>query len=133
MFMKPQLTMTRSTKYGMKDQKKSDRATQFIGLGCKGSSTNRYRIDWKERANTGEYTSHDVIFVSVNGERSNGITLEAIEPYLELALKAYAQIITDKPVDRNRGYNTGERELANYLEKNGYTEIEEGLWDYVIE
>lgn len=130
--MSIQLTMSRSTKYGLKDQRKSDKATQFIGLGSKGSSTNRYRIDWKKKANTGVYTEDDVIFVSINGERTNGIKLEAIKSLLDLAIAAGAIFITDRPIDRNRDYNIGERELAEYLDKNGYTETEEGRWEWEL-
>ena len=48
---------------------------------------------------------------------------------LQKALDAKAFIIADKPYDRNRPYNVGERELAEYLITHEYVEIHStGIW-----
>jgi hypothetical protein len=47
---------------------------------------------------------------------------------VQKALDAGATIIADSNADRARPYNVGERELADYLAKNGYEEKGQGVW-----
>ena len=115
--------------YLTKDQAKSNQANKFIGYGVKGSSTDQYRQDWGDKANTGSYTQNDKVFVSTNGKRNNRIGLDAYKSELDLAIQANATLITDNQNDRNRNYNIGERELASYLSEHGYTENNgNGIW-----
>ena len=115
--------------YGRKDAAKSAQATQFIGVGAPGSSTAKYAKAWGDRANTGAYGVNDRVFVSMNGARPNAVPLEAIKEHLNAAMSAGATIIADAPRDRNRPYNVGERDLANYLSSAGYVEKNnDGIW-----
>jgi hypothetical protein len=107
--------------YADKDARKAKAATQFIGYGTPGSSTERYRVQWGSKANTGMYNDSDVVFVSVNGNRPH-----RVHPPLELitkAVKANAVIITDNPYHRQREYNVGEREVAAHLKSLGCFEV----------
>lgn len=106
----------------VKDQIKADASTQFIGKGSKLSSTNAYMQAYGDLANTGKYTSADKVFVSVEGLRSNRVTVNAIRAELFAAIEAGASIIADNPSNRKRQYNIGERDLAAYLESKGYVE-----------
>lgn len=112
--------------YTAKDQAKSDKANKFIGRGAPGSSTAAYAEAWGARANTGAYSDEDMVFISVNGNRPGALT----PPWAEIqkAMNAGATLITDKPADRARPFNTGERAVAEFLSKNGYRESSPGTW-----
>lgn len=112
--------------YTAKDQNKSDRATKFIGRGSPGSSTAAYARAWGDRANCGEYNKSDVVFVSSNGARPRRIEPQWGE--IAIAVLAGATILTDVPSDRARGFNVGEREVATFLNKHGYAEVQPGTW-----
>lgn len=107
--------------YADKDAKKSQAATQFIGRGTPNSSTEKYRMQWGNKANTGDYNEHDIVFVSVNGNRPGRIRPD--KELITKAVKAGATIITDNPYHRMRDYNIGEREVANLLLSLGCFEI----------
>ena len=129
---KVKVILTGKSPYLAKDQSKSDKANKFIGYGVAGSSTDIYRLDWSKNANVGKYTKDDVVFISINGNRSNRIGLnEDYKNQIDKAIKAQATLITDNAQDRNRPFNIGERELANYLISKGYHEINNnGVWLY---
>lgn len=114
-----------------KDSQKAKRANKFIGRGCKGSSTAFYAENLpQEVVNCGKYCEIDTVFISVNGYRR-----DALEPdYKEISLAAEKGVtfITDVAYDRNRGYNTGERNVANFLNSIGYKEQEPGIWGPAI-
>jgi hypothetical protein len=112
--------------YTRKDQAKSDLANKFIGRGSARSSTNRYREAWGELANCGQYQAADTVFVSAEGNRVGALKPDLVE--LAKATDAKATIITDKPEDRNRPYNTGEREVAQFLQSRNYSEYQPGIW-----
>ena len=116
-------------KYFAKDQAKADKANKFIGQGSENSSTNQYRIDYKENANTGVYDSSDVVFTSAEGNRRG----RKLPNYKEIqkAIDAGVTFITDTLEHRERPYNIGEREVADYLSKNGYEESAPGTWTKV--
>lgn len=120
------VTLKGSSPYLAKDQAKSDRANKFIGRGSPGSSTASYAESWGDRANTGEYAKNDTVFISVNGNRPGAIT----PPWAEIkkAMLGSATLITDKPVDRARPFNSGERAVAEFLNNNGYVETAPGTW-----
>jgi hypothetical protein len=119
-----QLTVTGP--YTAKDQVKSSQATRFIGRGSPRSSTHQYMLDWGALANTGTYTRDDKVFVSVEGLRMGRLRFDQTE--VLLAIQADALLITDVPRDRDRPYNVGERELADFLLSRGYRELHPGLW-----
>ena len=99
-----QLTVTGP--YTAKDQVKANRATKFIGCGSIRSSTNRYMHDFGALANSGEYTRHDIVFISAEGLRNGRLLPDFAE--INCALMAGATIITDAPIERIRPYNIGE-------------------------
>lgn len=110
-----------------KDQAKSDRANKFIGRGVPGSSTAAYAEAWGDRANVGEYSPEDTVFISANGKRPGA--LSPPWPEIKKAMSAGATLITDVPADRNnRSFNTGERAVADFLDGNGYVESAPGTW-----
>lgn len=122
------MRLTDRNRYTSKDQLKSDKANQYIGLGVHGSATDQYRKDWGELANTGKYTPSSIIFVSINGNSRDRFGLDKISFLLDLAIEAGSTFITDTPQHRQRPYNIGEREVAMHLKLNNYTEVEPGTW-----
>lgn len=118
--------LTGTSVYLAKDQAKSDRANKFIGRGSASSSTAQYAKDWGNRANTGSYTSSDVVFVSAEGNRSGRVPPDLSE--LNKAMAAGATLITDTEANRERPYNVGEREVTSHLKKHGYVESKPGTW-----
>lgn len=120
---------------GVSDNKakaKASIATQYIGFGegivgkdGKRSSTQIYREQVGTLANTGNYSSNDVIFVSVPGLRGNAeiakreqdkTIIEAIK-----AIEAGATILTDnKKYIFDSTYNTGEQRLYDNMKAKGY-------------
>ena len=122
----PQLTG--NSKYLAKDQAKSDRATKFIGRGSSRSSTHRYMLAWGKLANckAREYTRKDIVFISAEGNR-----LERVSPpwiSIQTAMREGVTFITDIQADRERPYNIGERQVAEFLEVGGYVEVTPGTW-----
>lgn len=116
-----------ATSWLAKDQAKSDMATKFIGRGSPASSTARYARSWGARANCGKYSADDVVFVSAEGGRKGRLAPDWRE--LETAVAARVAFVTDKPEDRQRLYNSGEREVAVFLLKRGYGETRPGFWE----
>ncbi|OYX46805.1 MAG: hypothetical protein B7Y97_13225, partial [Sphingomonas sp. 32-66-10] len=116
--------------YAAKDQAKSDKANKFIGRGSAASSTARYAKAWGDRANTGEYTAGDVVFVSAEGARAGRVDIDVQE--LRRAIDAKVTFITDVAADRNRPYNVGERHVAAMLETAGYSETSPGRWEQTV-
>ena len=127
------LTNFTKSSYLQKDQKKSDKATCFIGFGTPNSSTARYSACWGKEANKGEYCREDRVFVSINGgmrfskenwERTKAELLKAMEVPV-------AHIITDNAIDRLREYNRGERYVAAFLAASGWVQTQEGNGEWV--
>lgn len=112
--------------YTKKDQAKSDQATKFIGRGSDRSSTAKYAKAWGDRANTGQYTADDVVFISAEGNRGGRVAPDFAE--VGRAVEARATIITDDKTNREREYNVGEREVAKFLTSKGYRETSPGRW-----
>lgn len=128
--------MMRSTKkspYFGKDLAKARQATQFIGEGSANSSTTAYAKALAPFANTGNYSSADVIFISAEGDRANRFNPIQIIPNgayrnIDRAIAARASFIIDPPAHRNRPYNVGERQIASYLTAHGYRETSLGVF-----
>lgn len=118
-----------------KDQAKSDKATKFIGFGAKGSSTDAYRKAWGNRANSGQYTNQDTVFVSINGKRAGRVSIHdsTFKNELQKAVDAGAKIIADTKAHRERSHNIGEQELASWLQSVGYQELTDGQWTKGVE
>jgi len=119
-----------------KEQVKTRKATQFIGDGAAGSSTDNYRrmYEIRGRANTGNYKSSDVVFVASNGLRKDAIIpvedgeLDGKYKLIDGAMEAGATIIMDElshiTNKRYRNYlSKGEVALADYVENNGYVRV----------
>lgn len=115
--------------YTKKDQAKSDQATKFIGRGSERSSTAKYAKAWGDRANTGQYTADDVVFISAEGNRGGRVAPDFAE--IGSAVKAGATVITDNKANRERDFNVGEREVAKFLSDSGYREVSPGRWQSV--
>jgi hypothetical protein len=96
-----------------KDGKDISNKQQFI---------NRFKISL---ANSGNYSSNDVIFVSIGGKRGNEtVRKQQQDKTIREALKAVeagATLITDnKGYVESSDYNEGEKRLAKNLEAKGY-------------
>ena len=124
---KPDLPET-GNRFLSKDKAKWAKANKFIGRGSPGSSTQAYADGLGPKwANTGSYTSTDVVFISAEGNRYNRLDFDKAE--LDKALNAGATIITDSvDTGRRRSHNVGEREVADYLQTKGYVESAPGTW-----
>ncbi len=114
---------------------KASIATQYIGFAnnIAGSSTANYAKQAGEFANTGNYSSEDVIFVSIGGNRgAPKFRLENQEATIREAAAAIeegAVILTDNKAytfDPKNTYNSGERMLFETMTDLGhlYSEIE---------
>ena len=122
---------------------KASIATQYIGFGegIAGSSTESYRQQAGKFANTGNYSSDDIIFVSIGGKRGNEqVRKEQQDKTISEALKAIetgATLITEnKSYVESSTYNEGEKRLAKNLEAKGYIYSEQtidgqllGIWN----
>ena len=136
------LTITPANNADKKAAIKGSMANKFIGFadGIPNSSTGKYAQQAGYKANTGNYTSDDVIFVSIPGKRGNEdvrhqqqdrTITEALQ-----ALNAGATLLTDnKTYTENSTYNEGEKRLAKALSDAGavYSEIQKdnqtiGVW-----
>ena len=115
----PKLTIRNS--FGYKDQMKADISNKFIGRGSAASSTNQYAKDYGDKANTGNYVSSDVVFISAEGNRTGRLLPDVTE--IVKACEAGATLVTDSPYHRNRQYNVGERFVADLLIKQGCEEF----------
>lgn len=122
-----------------KEQFKTRQATQFIGQGTYGSSTYNYAklYDEYDLANTGQYNSDDLIYVSSNGARGGRVapvyeyTLQGAFENIDKAIKVGASFIMDTKahLDNTKNYNIGELALAEYLEDEGYVRDDKtGIW-----
>lgn len=104
--------------YFSKDQEKAKYATKYIGEGSYNSSTQSYANTLQNKANVGDYTKDDIVFISAEGNRTGRISPNFDE--IQKAIDSNARFITDNIADRTRQYNIGEREVAEYLTKQGY-------------
>lgn len=136
------LNITPANSVDKKATIKGAMANKFIGFanGIFNSSTGKYAQQAGDKANTGNYTADDVVFVSIPGKRGNEdirhqqqdrTIVEALK-----ALKAGATLLTDnKAYTENSTYNEGEKRLAKELNDAGavYSEIQKdnqtiGVW-----
>jgi len=135
----PKVANPTAQKHVPKELVKTRVATQYIGDGAPGSSTDRYRAMYEGEgvANTGVYTSEDTVYVSSNGNRRNRVNpvedgvLQGEYRNVDLAIKAGAKIIMDTKAHliKTQKYNTGEIALNEYLHYNGYERVGvSGLW-----
>jgi len=120
------VTLLVTSPYTAKDQVKSDKASKFIGRGSSRSSTEQYRRAWGDRANSGTYGSNDIVFISAEGNRAGSLNPDFKE--IKIAMDAGARFVTDNQANRLRPYNTGERQVAEFLNQNGYRVESDGFW-----
>jgi hypothetical protein len=131
--------LTITPQQGVSDNKaktKASIATQYIGFGegivgkdGKRSSTQLYREQAGSLANTGNYSSDDVIFVSIPGLRGDvAIAKREQDKTIKEAIKAVeagATILTDnRSYIESSKYNTGEQRLYKNMEAKGYNYFE---------
>lgn len=107
-----------------KDAYKFKECNVLIAMGVAGSSSAMYAA-YCSPVNPGVYKATDVVGISVNGARRGRVSFDASE--VKLAIEAGATLVTDKPVDRDRAFNVGERELASWLRDHDYVETN-GVW-----
>lgn len=112
--------------YTAKDQRKANAANKFIGRGSARSSTNAYAAAYGVNANCGAYTDKDVVFISAEGARTGRIDPDFDE--IKRACDANARFITDDIANRLRSYNVGERQVAAFLNQQGYRESRPCIW-----
>ena len=116
------VTLTATSPYVSKDQRKANIATKFIGRGSPASSTAQYAKDFGALANCGRYTKDDLVFVSVEGNRRGRMSLDTKE--IDKGIAARVIFIADNQYNRSRPYNIGEQELMSYLMQAGYKNFE---------
>ena len=135
----PKIANPTAKKHVPKELVKTRIATQYIGDGSLNSSTDRYRKMYAEEgvANTGNYSSSDIVYVSSNGKRKNRVNpvkdgvLQGVYVNVQKAMDVGATIVMDTAahLKRTANYNIGELALAKYLENNGYKrEGDSGIW-----
>jgi hypothetical protein len=112
-----------------KDIQMAAESTQFIGFQsgtATVSSTNKYKKAWGDKANTGTYSSNDVIMVSGSG-LFRGVTEAQIretltnkyKPLLEKAVAAEASFRVGNRYEKG---NLSDQLISQYLKSKGYTE-----------
>ena len=122
-----------------KEKFKTSKATQFIGSGAFKSSTDNYAKLYKEYklANTGNYDSSDLIYVSSNGTRTGRVDpvingdLQGVYKNINKAIDAGASFIMDTKahLEKTKNYNIGEIALAKHLDSKGYIRDDQtGIW-----
>ena len=116
----------RKSIYFGKDQTKAVQSNKMIGRGSSNSSTQAYADAVGNNANPGVYDKSDIVFISAEGDRSNRIAPDFKE--IQKAIDAGVTFITDDQTNRERPYNIGEREVADYLKIHGYVELKGGRW-----
>ena len=121
------ISLVKSTNpFFSKDLAKTKNATKFIGRGSLASSTHKYMVAAGDLANTGHYSSEDVVFISAEGNRRFREEVNFDE--IQKAIDAGVTFVTDNLYDRTRPYNIGERQVAAFLKKNGYVDNDSGIW-----
>lgn len=118
---------TRKSPYFAKDLAKAKLATKLIARGSAESSSNAYARAVGPLANCGDYLPSDIVLVSTEGNRHGRIDPDFSE--ISKAIRAGSALLTDRPVDRARAYNLGERQVADYLQAHGYHETAPGFWE----
>ncbi len=108
--------------YGIKDQKKAQIASAYIGYGIKGTSTELYRqsaIEQNIPINEEiEPRSELIIFASINGGQTKKDQQEKTLEQIVRCLEAEAKIVMDNDYHANRSYNqNGEGYIQNILKK----------------
>ncbi len=96
-----------------------------------------YRPIQSNTVNSGNYSSSDIIFVSIGGKRGNEtLRKEQQDKTIREALKAIeagATLITDnKAYVKSSDYNEGEKRLAKNLEAKGYNYSEQTIDGQVL-
>ncbi len=112
--------------YGKKDKIKFSICNKLITRGVWNSSSYKYAngiIKINVEINPTSFKKEDIVGVSVNGRRRG--RLEFDKELVKKALEANATIVADNEKNRERDYNIGERELAEFLREEGYEAEEE--------
>ena len=113
--------------YFAKDQEKFKNCNRLIARGSLGSSSNAYAQTQEEKGSPKFFCQSDIVGVSVEGARRGRICFDIYR--VNNACLVNATIICDKPQDRERQYNVGERRLVHFLHKKGYEETSPGVFN----
>lgn len=114
-------------KYTDKDIEKFSICTKLISRGCIGSSSYNYSL--LPITNLTVYDVTDIVGISVNGNRKNRLLPDY--ELIKTAMNVNVKFVTDNPYHRNRYYNIGEREVAEFLRSYDYIEtsdIVRSIW-----
>jgi len=109
--------------YNDKDKIKFAKCNKLISRGAKGSSSNKYQLGQIleipiSNINVDTYEPTDTVAISVNGARANRMKFN--KTLIDLAISAKVTFITDNLYNRNRSFNIGEKEIADYLSSKDY-------------
>jgi len=112
-----------------KDIQMASESTQFIGFqsgNATVSSTNKYKEAWGDKANTGQYTSNDVVMVSGSG-LFRGVTEAQIRETLSNSYKSLLNAAIEAGASFRVGNqyskgNLSDKLIADYLKFKGYQE-----------
>ena len=110
--------------YNDKDKVKFAKCNKLISRGTVGSSSHKYQLGQIlgipiNNINVDSYESTDMVGISVNGARRGRLRFD--KNLVDLAIEAKVTFITDNLYNRNRSFNIGEKEIADYLSSKGYT------------
>lgn len=119
----------RKSPYFRKDIIKFANVNKLIAFGAPNTSSRAYAETVDQRMlNTYIYKQSDVVGVTINGGNKSQLDFRNVSKELQKAINANSTIVADKPNDRIRSYNSGERLVAEMLLKNNYKEIKPGVW-----
>lgn len=118
---------------------KAKNSNKFIGFGKEWTSTAYYEQQYRDAGrdvNSGNYTSSDIVFMSVNGGGvASDQAIEATVAEAIIALDAGAKVVADSEAYLNGStYNDGEKKVAEKLLALGYNRVqstgnkEVGIW-----
>ena len=101
--------------------------TQVMSYGCSGSSSAYYASDEFQSMfkPLNEIGAKSIVGLSTNGSRPDRVTFPVEQ--LEWLKSVGCRLVTDNYRHRSRPYNIGEREIAEWLTKNGYADQDDSI------
>lgn len=124
--MEPLHDFTPKTGHQEKDKRKFACCTKLITDGKVGSSSREYWLHLKaynpEALDMSAAGPDDIVGISVNGQRTGRLSFhDWHKGQVEEAIRNGVEyFVLDKPIDRSRNFNIGEREAADYLRWRGF-------------
>lgn len=101
--------------------------THVMSYGCSGSSSAYYASDEFQSMfkPLNAIDAKSIVGLSTNGSRPDRVTFPVEQ--LEWLKNVGCRLVTDNYRHRSRPYNIGEREIAEWLTKNGYADQEDNI------